>query len=166
MLVGIEFTGDHFQKDDDNNLLSELTANTIIICNNNQIMFKVANEVMDTMHGRAEHNNYCCEDDDTNVAKVVFSYGLQRVIDINGQRITFALEPAMIYRAKQLEDVWFLDEENGKFIVYPMSAFKGSCQTWEAGLDAVYAMVCGGRYGAYDGNWVQLDRNVNETSIS
>lgn len=160
MLVGIEFIGDKFKTKDDNNILSELTENTIIICNNNRAMFAVANEILDTVNQRAEHNNYCCDDEDVGTARVTFSYGLQSVIDINGQKITMALEPAMIYKAKRIEDVWFLDEEDGKLIIYPMNIFKGSQQAWDEGIDAVYAMVCGGRYGAYDGNWVQLDKQT------
>ena len=87
---------------------------------------------------------------------------LQKVIDINGQKITLALEPAVIYKAKKIEDIWFFDwsgsDKEGfppyKESIYPLTIFKGSHDKWEEGLDAIYKMICNGRYGTYDGKWI------------
>ncbi len=70
------------------------------------------------------------------------SFGLQRVIDINGQRITLALEPAIIYKANDIKDIWFFDyrgtEEIENFppyeeFIYPILIFKGSQKVWNDG---------------------------------
>lgn len=37
-----------------------------------------------------------------------------------------------------------------------MLIFKGSRKTWEDGKDAVYKTICNGRYGCYDGKWIDL----------
>lgn len=37
-----------------------------------------------------------------------------------------------------------------------MFIFKGSQKVWKDGKDEVYKIICNGRYGAYDGNWVDL----------
>lgn len=37
-----------------------------------------------------------------------------------------------------------------------MRIFKGSNKVWEDGKDEVYKMICNGRYGTYDGKWVDL----------
>lgn len=39
-------------------------------------------------------------------AKLDLCFGLQRIIDINGQKITIGLEPAIIYKANKPEDIW------------------------------------------------------------
>lgn len=92
------------------------------------------------------------------------SFGLQRIIDINGQRITLALEPAIIYKAKDIEDIWLFDwKGNDKFgvcqyeeFIYPVCIFKGSREVWNDGKDELYKMICNGRYGTYDGKWIDL----------
>ena len=96
MLRAIEFTDKRFKKEEDYNLLSPISNNCIILCNNYKLMDSLAKEILDTVNGKAEHNVYNCDDEDVGKAKMWLSFGLQRVIDINGQRITLSLEPAII----------------------------------------------------------------------
>lgn len=165
MLRGIQFTDERFKTEDDYNLFDGLTSNTIIICHDYKLMDTLAKEICNTVNGKAEYNNYDCDDEDLGNAKTILQFGLQRVIDINGQRITLALEPAIIYKAKDINDVWFFDWSGGsattvyKEFIYPMTIFKGSHATWNEGLDEVYKTICNGRYGTYDGRWVDLDGN-------
>ena len=64
-----------------------------------------------------------------------------------------------------------------------MLIFKGSKSTWNDGKDAVYQTICNGRYGCYNGKWIdfaeklfyeetakrffdQMNINSNETKFS
>lgn len=168
MLRGIQFTHERFKIEDDYNLFDGLTNNTIVICSCYKLMDILANEICNTVNGKAEHNNYDCDDEDLGNAKIMLQFGLQRIIDINGQRITLALEPAIVYKAKDINDLWFFDWSGGlvgtayKEFIYPMTVFKGSQLVWDEGLDEVYKTVCNGRYGTYDGRWVDLDGNKSD----
>ena len=62
-------------------------------------MDTLTKEIINTVNGKAEYNDYCCDDED-------LCFGLQRIIDINGQKITIGLEPAIIYKANKPEDIW------------------------------------------------------------
>lgn len=183
MVKGIEFKDKRFETKDDNNLLNEITENIIIICNNPRLMNSFAEEIINTINGKAEHNDYHCDDSDMGKAKYELNFGLQKVIDINGQKIILGLEPALVYRAKQLEDIWFLDCTGSKYekeewfgsldkkddykeFIYPLLVFKGSKEDWNSGLDTIYRNLCGGKYGCYDGKWTKLgwmgyDKYVN-----
>lgn len=156
MLEGIEFKADRFFKEEDYNVI-DFTENTIIICNNCKLMDTLVKEIFNTVNGDAEYNDYWCDDDDVGKAKIELSFGLQQIIDINGQKITLGLEPALIYKANKPEDIWFSDV-NGydKEAIWPMLIFKGSREIWEEGKEKVYKTVCGGQYGCYDGRWVNL----------
>lgn len=166
MLRAIEFKDKRFMTKDDNNLFSPITDNTIILCHNYRLMDSLAKEIINTVNGKAEYNNYDCDDEDVGQAKMWLSFGLQRVIDINGQRITLALEPAIIYKANDIKDIWFFDYQGTDEIetlppyqefIYPTTIFKGSHKVWEDGKDEVYKVICNGRYGTYDGKWVNLN---------
>lgn len=163
MVRAILFKDNRFKAKDDYNLLSPISDNTIILCPDYMTMDSFTKEIINTINGKAEYNDYDCDDNDVGQAKLVLSFGLQRVIDIKGQRITLALEPAIIYKAKDIEDIWFIDWSGGaagttyKEFIYPMVIFKGSKEVWNSGLDNVYKTICNGRYGAYDGRWVAVE---------
>lgn len=165
MLRAIEFKDKRFMTKDDNNLFSPIKENTIILCHNYKLMNSLAEEIINTVNGKAEYNGYDYDDEDVGQAKMWLMFGLQRVIDINGQRITLALEPAIIYKANDIEEIWFFDYKGSyemelhpyQEFIYPMTIFKGSHKVWEDGKDEVYKMICNGRYGTYDGRWVDLD---------
>lgn len=86
MLKRIEFKDERFKIEEDYNVLEELTENTIILCNNYKLMDTLANEIIDTVNGEAEHNDYLCDEEDVGKAKFDLVFGLQRVIDINRQK--------------------------------------------------------------------------------
>ena len=160
MVEGILFTDKRFDTNNENNQL-DLTENTIILCNNYNLMDSLAEEIINTINGEAEYNDYCCDEDDVGKAKYEMYFGLQRVIDVNGQKIILCLEPAMIYRAKNIEEIWFCDwsgkDDSYKESIYPMTVFIGSHEVWDDGLDKVYKMIVSGRYGCYDGRiWTKL----------
>ena len=160
MVREILFKDKRFDKKDGNNLMCPITDNTIILCANYRLMRSLAEEIFNTINGNAEYNDYDCDEEDVGKAKYELNFGLQKVIDINGQKIILCLEPAMIYRAKHIRDIWFADwigkDDDYKESIYPMTIFKGSNEVWDSGLDKVYKMVVGGRYGCYDGSWVTL----------
>lgn len=155
MLIGIEFKAKRFSKKDHDNVFSKITENTIILCYNYDLMDSLAKEIVNTVNGQAEYNDYWCDEEDVGKAKIELSFGLQRIIDINGQKITLALEPAIIYKANSIKDIWFFDYRGTDEIetlppyeefIYPMTIFKGSYKVWEDGKDAVYKVICNGRY--------------------
>lgn len=160
MVKGILFTDKRFDTNNENNQL-DFTENTIILCNNYDLMDSLAEEIINTINGKAEHNEYCCDKEDVGKAKYELCFGLQRAIDVNGQKIILCLEPAMIYRAKKIEDIWFYDWSGKgdcyKELIYPMTLFIGSDEVWNDGLDKVYKMIVSGKYGGYDGKWTKLE---------
>ena len=161
MLESILFKDKRFDTNNDNNLMCELTDNTIILCSDWNIMNSLGDEIINTVNGKAEYNEYQCAERDLGKAKYTMCFGLQRVIEINDQKIILCLEPAMIYRTKQLEDFWFATStgigDEYKEAVYPMNAFIGSKDIYDKGLDVVYEFIVSGRFGCYDGSWVNLE---------
>ena len=154
MLEDIDFMDDRFYKEDDSNEIT-FTMNTIILCNNYQLMDMLTSEIINTVNGMAEYNDYWCDDEDVGNAKIELAFRLQRIIAINDQKITLSLEPAIIYKAEQPEDIWFFDNnKDGKVGLYPMLSFKGSHENWNSGKDNVYKTICNGQYGTYDGAWI------------
>lgn len=156
MLEYIEFKSDKFTNNEEYNCMSELTRNTIILCNNYKIMDFLSKEIINTVDKESEYNNYWCEDEDDYNAKLSLCFGLQRIIELKEQKITLALEPSIIYKAIIPEDIWFCDIKDNKIIIYPMLAFKGSYEIWENGKDEVYKTICKGQYGCYDGKFFNL----------
>jgi hypothetical protein len=166
MLQYIEFKNERFKTKDNYNLLCDLTNNTIILCSNYKLMTTLCDEIINTVNGQAEYNDYWCKDVDINNAKLELCFDLQRIIDINGQKITLSLEPSIVYKAKDIKDIWFFDWIGNlpyKEFIYPITIFKGSQENWDEGLDEVYKYIVNDRYGCYDGKWVNL--NENRTNI-
>lgn len=161
MVRGILFKDKRFATKDDNNLMDPIRENTIILCANYKLMQSLAEEIINTINGNAEYNDYDCDDEDIHRARYELNFGLQKIIDIKGQKIILCLEPAMIYKAKDIRDIWFIDcvgkDDDYKEFIYPMTIFKGSFDVWNSGLDAVYKSIVKGRYGCYDGSWVALE---------
>lgn len=164
MLKAIEFTDKRFKKEDDYNLINPLLNNTIILCNNYKLMDSLAKEIFDTVNGNAEHNFYECADKDIGNAQMQLSFGLQRIININRQKITLALEPAIIYKAGAIEEIWLFDSAGihnsdvnpYREFIYPLCMYEGTCEKWQTDKDELYRMICNGRCGTYDGKWVDL----------
>lgn len=158
MLDCIEFESDKFETKDEQNVLCELTDNTIILCDSYETMDFIADEILNTINFKAEHNKYSCDVSDIENAKMELAFGLQRIIDINGQKITLALEPSIIYKSKSVQDIWFIwfiDYENyNKFAVYALSMFKDCDKDYE-NLDVLYKNIVNGQYGCYNGKWVK-----------
>ena len=71
---------------------------------------------------------------------------------------------AMVYKAKEIDDMWFFDwsgqDDTYKERIYPLTIFKGSREVWKKGLDKVYTNIVNGRYGCYDGNWIDFNKDV------
>lgn len=158
MLDCIEFKSDKFETKDEENILCELTNNTIILCDSYETMDFIANEILNTINLKVEHNKYSCDVSDVENAKMELAFGLQRVIDINGQKITLALEPSIIYKSTSVQDIWFIwfiDYENyNKFAIYALSMFKDCDKDYE-NLDVLYKNIINGQYGCFDGKWVK-----------
>lgn len=160
MVRGFLFKDKRFDAEDENNLMYSITKNTVVLCPDHKLMCFLSEEILNTINGNAEYNDYDCDSDDVGTARYELNFGLQKVININNQRIILCLEPAMIYRATAIKDIWFADwvMRNGKIkiSVYPMNIFKGSREVWKRGLGEVYKTIVEGRYGCYNGKWVNL----------
>jgi hypothetical protein len=157
MLDYIEFNNNEFEEGY-NNLGGELTNNTIILCDSYETMNTLHKYIIDVVNEEDSENindvsvNYYCEDEDVRQAKTTLCFGLQRVVQINNQTITLALEPSIMYKAEEMYDIWFV-EKYDKYRICAMSRFKGSVDKWNEGKDAIYKYVVNGRYGCYDGKW-------------
>lgn len=160
MLNAIRIYDERF--DMEQNTLAELTDNTIILCRNFDMMSALAGDIVRAINKKGDYYDYICDDEDIGKAKYDIKLFLQKTIDINGQKIALCLEPAMVYRAKRIEDIWFLDygyPNNQKSEqIYPLTAFNGARELWESGLDAVYTQIAIGRYGGYNGEWISDPR--------
>lgn len=150
MLETIIFNAERFEKEEDFNMI-DFTENTIILCNNCRLMNTLREEILNTINGEAEYNDYWCDEKDIGKAKLDICFGLQQIIDINGQKITLSVEPAIIYKARNPEDIWFFNcNIENKEGIYPMLIFKGSREIWNAGKDTVYKALYNGQFGCYD----------------
>lgn len=162
MLVGISFESEKFDKTKKRNIFGRLTENTIVICRNFDMMKFLAQEIVATVNEKIERNYYYCEDEDVGKAKYGINNFLTTEIYINNQKIVLCLEPAMVYRAKDIKDIWFFDTRKvGDAYLYfliPFYAYKGSENTWEKGLTSVYAQITLGRYAGYNGEWIDDNR--------
>lgn len=157
MLDYIEFKNGTF--DNEHNLFGgQLTKNTIVLCNSYETMDFLHSKIVDVINELSEEDGieYYCEDEDVCQAKTVLCFGLQRVVKINEQTITLALEPSIIYKADSIEDIWFIDKVHDKYSIFSMDRFVGSHDKWNEGKDEVYKYIVNGRYGCYDGNWFYL----------
>ena len=162
MLEYIEFNANRFRKEEDFNVI-DFTENTIILCNNCQLMNSLAEEIINTVNGKAEYNDYWCESEDIGKAEIELHFGLQCLININGQKITLSIEPSILYKANRPEDIWLFDINGyNKELIYPILIFKGSNQMWKTGKDEVYKNICNGRCGCYDGNFLNLKPDIEE----
>lgn len=143
------------------------------MCRNYKLIDTLAEEILNTVNRKAEYNNYDCDEEDIGKARLVLIFGLQRIIDINGQKITLALELSNIYKANNIEEIWLFDSRGSdetelsrpyEEFIYPITVFKGSNKVWEEGKDELYKVICNGRYGTYDGRWVDLN-GINAAAV-
>ena len=142
MLEAIRFNKpDVFVTKDFYNEMTEITNNTIIICNSVPTHTTLNDEILNTINGTAEYNDYACDESDVGTGQVVMLGGLQRMLSIGDQTITMGIEPALVYKAKNVEDIWFADtiitDDKEKILIYPMTHFKGHKDVWSEGLDSV-----------------------------
>jgi hypothetical protein len=166
MVKGIAFLSERFNAEDDNNIMCPIGHDIIVLCSDPNTREYLAEEILRTINGKAEYNEYECDTNDVGKASCQLVFALQRVLNINGQTITLCLEPAMVYKAKQIDDIWFAEQSAGnhKISIYPMTVFKGSEEVWEQGLDKVYKTIVGGQYGCYNGSWVNVDGEVRQST--
>lgn len=164
MLKGIEFHNSNereyqFDMTNDNNLMSDLTNNTIILCSNwrtkNFILKQICDiyeckhkEDIETNHIYNTENEVYNED-----FKTILSYRPTTVLLIDGiQQIILTVEASFILQAQSPKDIWFVDyDKDNKLLVYPFTIFKGYKDDWDEGVMELYKNVCNGRYGCYVG---------------
>ena len=73
MLDAIEFKADRFKKEDNYNLI-EFTENTVILCSDYKLMDTLTKEIINTVNGKAEYNDYYCDDEDEGESKIRFTF--------------------------------------------------------------------------------------------
>lgn len=165
MVNYIEFTKQKYDKD--YNSMADLTKNTIILCPNYKTMASFAEEIFNTVNEKAEYNNYDCDTEDIGTAKYLLNFGLQKIIQVNDQTITLALEPSIIYKAETAEDIWFIDycgkDEDYRESIYALTSFIGCEDFWRKGKNYIYKMLVNGKFGCYEGQLLpQKDFNEND----
>lgn len=161
MIKAIKFNGNEFEHIDDNDLLN-LTKNTIILCANSDIKYRIFKVIDDICKAKCEEeNDITCysmgeEDDERGLIpkmKVNINYLPTTILTIDDeQTITLTIEAPFIFTAKEYKDIWFADiNEDNVIYIYPFFAFKGYKEVWEEGLFSVYKNFILGRYGVYSG---------------
>ena len=163
MLKGIEFHNSsnreyQFDMTNDNNLMSDLTNNIIILCSNwrtkNFILKQICDiyeckheEDIETNHIYNTENEVYNED-----FKTILSYRPTTVLLIDGiQQIILTVEAPFIFEAHSIEDIWFANEENNLISIYPLYVFKGHKDDWDKGEIEIYKNFINGKYGCYNG---------------
>ena len=167
MLKGILFNKKIFEEKEEMNLMDPMTKNMIVICENPKIKNILFQEIKDICEGKCEEegdevSDYCTgaeSEADFYIPKMkIFANYLPttRIVIDEEQTVTLTVEAPFVYTAKSAEDVWFPAENaNGIISIYPMTAFKGYKEVWAKGLDEVYYYIICGRYGAYEGYWME-----------
>lgn len=171
MLEAIKFNGDLFNHEDNNDLIDTMTKNMIIICDSPHTRRALFNAFEEICEGKCVEtgHDYSVDDEEKLYPKitnriVIYLPTIRFEID-NEQLITITIEAPFVFTAKEIGDIWFAetDAEN-KILIYPMTCFKGCHDKWEEGLDAVYEYVTQGRYGGYDGYWMDKE-SLQEINI-
>ena len=167
MFTGILFNKKIFEEKEEMNLMDPMTTNMIVICESPKIKNLLLQELKDICDGKCEEegeevSDYCTgaeKKGDFHVPKLkmLSNYLPTARLSIDDEQlITLTVEAPFLYTAKDAKDIWFAAEgANGKISVYPMTVFKGYKEVWANGLDDVYHHVVTGRYGAYNGYWME-----------
>lgn len=157
MLNRIEFKTDRFTQEDGYNSFCGLTNNTIILCCSTSIKRELVKEIQDTLNEQRERNDYDCNEKDIRNYHVLINFLTTTILRIGDQIIVFSVEPTCIFKANNIDDIWFCNEncQTDKICLYPMTIFKGSKEKWNEGIIEVYKFICNGRYGTYDGEYLK-----------
>ena len=164
MLEGIKLSGELFNHEDDYDFIDTMTKNMIFICDSPHTKRKLYNAFEDICDGKcveSRHDYYVNKEDELypKITRRIVEYlpTVRFVID-NEQIITITIEAPFVFTAKSIEDIWFAESNNDNTIsVYPMECFKGSHNKWDEGLNEVYKYVTQGRYGGYEGYWMEKE---------
>lgn len=175
MFKGIEFNGDLFNCHNCYNLMDRMTQNMIVICETPRIKNIIWKEIEKICNGKCErdgHDYYIPKEQENRgeFPPRITKYGVhylpttQIIID-EEQKITLTIEAPFVLTAKSIEDIWFacLNGEN-KISIYPMIIFHGSKGKWDQGISEVYSYICQGKYGSYNGYWLDKE-SINNNRL-
>ena len=161
MIKYIEFCGDEWIEID--NILGDkydLTENTIILCNNTKTKYKMVKLTINVLDRKFNtlYNAWVDEEDYDIFDKdrCFINFSSITIFNLYNQKITLSIEPSIIYKAKNVKDIHFVDVDcKNKYMVYAMTNFEDSEEIFNKGLDEVCKTIIGGRYGCYNGSWVK-----------
>lgn len=166
MLKGIEFHNSNereyqFDMTDDNNLMSVLTNNVIILCSNWRTKNFLTRQIEEILDGKHEsdlqiNHDYCFDKDIDNILDdvscyIISSYRPTTILKCDNQFIVLTVEAPFIFEAHDIKDIWFADEDNNLISIYSLSVFKEHKEDWKKGKIEVYKNFINGRYGCYSG---------------
>jgi len=140
--------------------LSELTNNTIILCQNSELKYKLITELNKIITGEADREesnvSYSTNDDEDVGMKLVSTYKPTTIYDINNgeQRIIVTVEAPTILSMENINDLWFLGKlssNDNEVSMYALTEFSGHKEFWEQqGAEGIYLNTIRGRYGTYE----------------
>lgn len=166
MLSYVEFVGEKFNHIDDNNLMDELTYNTIVICDSpdtkNELFAEFSRICFGDCIGEDDHVYSMGNEDDgrdyPEITSVITHYLPTIRFEIDGEQlITLTIEAPFVLTAERAQDLWFANTNNdGKISIWPMCIFQDYKEDWTKGRDYVYTLVARGNYGGYEGYWMPL----------
>lgn len=141
-------------------IFAEMTTNTIVLCQNSDLKYKLAKEFDKIMIGEADKDGsnviYSTNDMEEVGMRVVSEYKPTTIYEVNNseQRIILTVEATSILNIKCPEDLWFFGEldDTGGVRVYALTEFMNYEKTWEEyGIQGIYRNTVNGRYGTYEG---------------
>lgn len=154
MIRGIKFNNENcFETAKQGNLMSILTTNTIVICQDTGVAHFLAEEITDICAGKheTEGHDYYAEDTDELKCRPGIVYLPTHELLIDGeQKIIFTVEASYVFLAKSAKDIWFADRtKDNKVSLYPLTIYIGYDKEWEKGIENIYTFIVSGRYGNY-----------------
>lgn len=172
MIEAIRFNGEVFNHEDDYDYMDNITKNTIVICDSPHTKRKLYKEIESICEGKCidSGHDYWVNNEDIiypKITKRIVEYlpTIRFVVD-DEQTITLTIEAPFVYTAKDIMDIWFAaTDKKNKISVYPMLIFKGCHDIWDGGLDKVYNYVTQGRYGGYEGYWMDKESLENTNTF-
>ena len=118
----------------------QLTKNTIILCNNSEIKYKLISEFADEIN------------DIINIKTIVTYKPTSIYLIDNEQKFIVTTEAPFILKCNNPYDLWFCDMNNKNEIqLWSFVEFKEYKQIWDKGIEEVYKEVINGRFGCYEG---------------
>ena len=156
MLNQVDFLEDMFIREDDGNVLCELTNNTIILCSDAKVKHILSERIIKCFNSDTyEKCNY--DHDEGDELNIELAYRPTTILNVinnrlyRKQRIVISIEAPFMLQADNPYDIWFArkDKDADKILLYAFTTFKGYNKSWNKGVLNVYKETINGHFGDF-----------------